>query len=341
LRDSLATIFARGSSDLVPGTTYQWILIVGSTVIGMSSEAVVAAREAIHRRDRLAAEEVILTKQVDDADARVRELSARYYRERGDVVELEAITLKSVLARMTGSLDEKLAREQAEVDVARLQLVAQQQRHRALLQQRYQLRDEIAAFGDLNQALDRALASAASTLPPEDPRYAEAKALTTELSEVRTQAHVTERAMRTGRVALLAIEAVIGRLNTAMTLSGADMFAGALVSMAKVDVLEQARSLVVAAQPRIDEFVRVVGGADPGDVTTPDIDTRRFADVFLDNIFYDLNRHRRIERALADISRTGNWVHFRTGMLAQRAAELAARQATLERRRAQLVDDER
>jgi hypothetical protein len=191
----------------------------------MSSEAVVAAHEAIRRRDRLAAEEVTLSKQVDDADARVRELSARYYRERGDVVELEAVTIKSVLARMSGSRDEKLAREQAEVDVARLQLNAQQQRHRALLQQRYQLRDEIAALGDLNQALERALSSAASKLPPEDPRFAEAKALATELSEVRTQAHITERALRTGRTALRAIEAVIARLNKAQTLSGADMFA--------------------------------------------------------------------------------------------------------------------
>jgi hypothetical protein len=35
----------------------------------------------------------------------------------------------------------------------------------------------------------------------------------------------------------------------------------------------------------------VVGGVDPGDVTILDIDTRRFADVFLDNIFSDLIRH--------------------------------------------------
>jgi hypothetical protein len=34
-------------------------------------------------------------------------------------------------------------------------------------------------------------------------------------------------------------------------------------------------------------------------------------------------------------------VRFRAGMLAQRAADLNARQAALERRRAQLVDDER
>src|SRR5215470_10683099 len=112
----------------------------------MSSEAVRAARNASRRAGVLAAEELALTEQIREADERVRELTARYHRERGDVIELERVTFTSVLARLIRSRDERLARERAEVDTVRLQLQAQEGRHRALLAERATVRRDIIAL---------------------------------------------------------------------------------------------------------------------------------------------------------------------------------------------------
>ncbi|WP_155389415.1 hypothetical protein [Catellatospora paridis] len=302
-----------------------------------------AAAEAKRERQAVQARQGELRRLIEEAEARVGELSSVRDREARDVVRLETMTLTRVLAALRGTRDDALARERAEADAAAYRLTRAGNEADTLRRELEgvdarltSLRHAPAEYAAVLDEKERALAAT------EDSR---ARRLL-ELAEARgvAEAEVKEitEAQRAAAAASAALRTLTGLLDSAGNWSTYDTFfgGGAIASALKHDRLDEAAAAAAIADHLIGklntELADVPGGA--GTASTVAVDgLTRFLDVWFDNIFTDLAVRDRIQQAQAraqqcdqQVARIGRQLDRRLAQTQARLAEIAAeREQTL------------
>lgn len=301
-----------------------------------------AAREKRDEAYRAASRAQALRRQGDECSARCDALAASLAKEQRDVDRMEGISLTRVVVALSGRGDERVDRERAERDAAALRL-ATERSTLAALRKDFESASFLASQANATQAAyAQALAAKQQCLESRgDPRAVQLHDLTQQLAQLSWQAKEIGEARAAARAALVALDDVAGRLDSAANWSAADMVGGGLIASAvKHSRLDEASNAAANAQNALQALARELG--DIGgtvDQRLPDISgSQRLIDVWFDNIFTDWSVNRKINESRSAIAETIGRVRALDAELARRhgAVDEATRQ--LDFRRRQILD---
>ncbi|MEU9831045.1 hypothetical protein AB0D67_05825 [Streptosporangium sp. NPDC048047] len=303
-------------------------------------DALRAARERVRLLERLTRQRQAVTSQLDEVGELIGELEARLAEEERDVSRLEGGGFAAFLAGLTGSKEERLARERAEAQAVRQRLEGQRTRLRWLEADRAEVERGLAGTGSAREEFTALLERKERLLTGSaDPRGRELAALARRLADVQADLREHEEAHLAGTVAGQAVERVLRCLGGARGASTWDVLGGGMLAdMIENGHLRDADQAAWQAQRALDAFAREL--ADVGvhaDPRLPQIDTRWFADMFFDNIVFDALKHRRIARTGEAVAEVGRWVGGTVSGLASRRAELAGERDALLGRREEIL----
>ncbi|MEU1386117.1 MULTISPECIES: hypothetical protein [unclassified Nonomuraea] len=297
------------------------------------------ASARMHRAEHVRRLRKNATQQIADVRDTLKGLESELADEERDVVRLEG-GLSAVLSRMLGNREERLARERAEVVVARERVDG----HRARLAQ---LEADVAAADAELAVLDPASREYARLLAEKeqqlirsgDPCARELADLGAALDRLSAEMRECDEAHQAGQGAHDALAVVLRLLGSARTASTFDVFGGGLITDAfEHDRLTSADKAAWHAQRALDVFSREL--ADTGIAARPvmpKVDTRWFVDAFFDNIISDVLKHQRIEKTRAEVQKLAQWVRGTRAHLRGRRVQLLAEQSRLLTRREELL----
>ena len=296
-------------------------------------------REHVRRFERLTRERAVLDTRVREVRALIGELEAALAKEEGDVARLEH-GFRAFLAALTGGKEERLARERAEAEAARLRLDGQRNRLEWLLSDLRAVEEELAELDGVQRGFEEALARRErELLASGDARARELTGIARALADAEADLREHEEAHRAGVSAGQAVAQVLHNLGAARGASTWDMFGGGgLADLVEHGHLRQADQAAWHAQRALDAFGREL--ADVGIHTEPrlpEIDTRWFADMFFDNIIVDAVRHSRIKRTGEAVAEVARWIDATLHELATRRDGIRARRDELLARREELL----
>ena len=287
------------------------------------TEAMAAAAHAERATARLQA----LQAQLDAERRAVAELQQRLGAEERDVVRLEGMSIRSVVASIRGRRDRELAAERAEADGVRLELSVRWEAIRAL-------EADAAAWAPVAASL-RAEPSALG---------AELTRLGDEAAAARAELRECDEALHAAVAAGDALAAAARALASAGGWSTYDTFfgGGLIASSIKHGRLRDAAHAVAAAQHamlRLRAELHDVGMAH-GWWPDPPSDALRTMDVWFDNIVSDWMVHNRIKASRQSVDAARHGVAAADNALRQYRGAVTVRLDELDgRRRALLTTD--
>jgi hypothetical protein len=276
--------------------------------------------------------------QLTDVERELAELRRVYAAEERDVDKLERRTLASIVAGALGTRDERLAKERAEADLARLRVEGQDARLRQLTADLAALDHEMGQLVDAPRQYDQALVDAEAALRAAgDPRTAPLTQVAVRIADIVVDLREYREAQRAGEAALAAVAAVLRPLGAAQGWSTADLFGASFADLVEHDKLGRAQNAAWHAQQALDRFAREMAdiGADVRP-RLPHVDTRWFADIFFDNIITDALKHRRIARTYEETVKIARWLQSCIAQLEQDRAGLSSELDRLRRERERL-----
>jgi hypothetical protein len=222
--------------------------------------------------------------------------------EQGDVAALEGHGLRRWLASLTGSRDERLAKEHAELATAKL-------RHDTALRTVAGLEAELAAMGEEVQALGSPELRFQALLDDKEERLVEEQAAVghqlADLAARRADAEADRRELMEAQTAgqkvradLLALQELLHRAGNwgAYDLLGGGLFA----TMMKHNYVDDARDIASGLQRKLLAFDRELADVEQGGLPLGAVDVGsglRFADYFFDGLIADSMVQFRINRA--------------------------------------------
>jgi DNA repair exonuclease SbcCD ATPase subunit len=293
-----------------------------------------AAAEALREYEVTGQRRADLTSRAKELKTELARRRVEHAGEQADVDKLEGMSLTRVVAALSGSRNDRLARERAEADAARYRLAEAQARLDALG------RELAAAQARLDQ-LATAPADFAAVLDEKERASGDPRLLQLAEERGRLTAELRElgEASRAADAAEHALAQVADRLGSASSWSTYDTFfgGGVIGSAVKHNRLDEAAMAAAHADQRLAVLkteladVRMTGPSlRIGELT-------RFVDVWFDNIFTDLAVRDRIKQAQENVARVSGLVRDLNADLQQRAAGVRARLAAIEAERRDLL----
>lgn len=266
---------------------------------------------------------------------------ARVRDEADDVAKLESLSLTLILARLSGSRDDKLAREAAEHDAARYEYASLQARADAdqhafdALAARYADLPTVQARFDAALAdKERRLVGAGGAHAARLSQLAEERGrLTAELAEL-------EQARETGRRAAEHLAAAAAKLESARSWSAYDTWfdGGVVASLVKHSRLDDVAARIRDADAALAQFTNELADVHMSGVRLVEMgDLTRVFDVWFDNIFTDLAVRSRIIDAQAAVQHAIDGVHRIQATLRKRAQQRSDQLARLNADRIELI----
>lgn len=259
------------------------------------------ARRLSAARDRMAPTLLAARRAVFERESAVA-------REEIDVERLQRTSFSRVLASMAGSLHDKLAREQAEVDQARYALGEAEMKLQELKREASVLEAELATLGGV-EATDRHYDEALAEVVAQA-EAGRSSAITQDAQrrvEARRRVREIDEALAAGADALAELKAARKRFSSADGWSTYDTFLGGgmISSLIKHDEMDTATKHLRAAGVAVERFSRELADVDLPGLKLPEVDSfDRTLDLFFDNIFTDLKVGDHIRQALAAVDTT-------------------------------------
>lgn|GEM_PF-683505 len=305
-----------------------------------SADALPTARERVRRLEQLISRRDAVTVQLDEVRALLGDLEVRLAKEEEDVSRLEGGGFAALLAGLTGSRDERLARERAEALAVRQRLDGQRNRLAWLNADLTAVEEGIAGLGSAREEYDALLKREESRLVASgDPRGRELAEIGHGLADTGADLVEHQEAHQAGVEAFHGVGEVLRRLGSARGASTWDMLAGGgFADMVKHGHLRDADEAAWHAQQLLDTFSREL--VDIGVNVAPklpEVDTRWFADMFFDNIITDAIKHHRIAGTGAAVAEVSEWVRRTVSGLEVRLDELTRRRDALVARREEII----
>ncbi|MGJ6962471.1 hypothetical protein ACSDR0_11225 [Streptosporangium sp. G11] len=306
-----------------------------------ATDALLAARERVRRLEQLTSRRGAVAVQLDEVGALLDELEDRLGKEEDDVSRLESGGFAGLVAGLTGSREERLARERAEELAVRQRLDGQRNRLEWLNADRAAIDEGLAGLGSAREQYDALLEREERRLVASgDPRGRELVEIGHRLADTRADLTEHEEAHRAGVDAFHGVGEVLHCLGSARGASRWDMLAGGggFADMMEHGHLRNADEAAWHAQQLLDAFSREL--VDIGVHVAPKlpkVDTRWFADMFFDNIITDAIKHHRIAGTGAAVTDVAEWVRRTVEGLDVRREELARRRDALAARREEVI----
>ena len=307
----------------------------------VAADALLTARERVRRLEQLTSRRGAVAVQLDEVGALLVDLEDQIAKEEEDVSRLEGGGFASLLAGLTGSRDERLARERAEVLAVRQRLDGQRNRLEWLNADRAAVEEGLAGLGPAREEYDALLEREERRLVASgDPRGRELAEIDHRLADTRADLAEHEEAHRAGVDAFHGVGEVLRCLGSARGASTWDMVAGGggFADMMEHGHLRNADEAAWHAQQLLDTFSREL--VDIGVNVTPKlpkVDTRWFADMFFDNIVTDAIKHHRIAETGAAVAEVAEWVRRTVEGLEVRREELTRGRDALVARREEVI----
>lgn len=310
-------------------------------------EAIRDAHARVRRHDQLRGQRRVVAEQLTSVEERVRTYETSFAAERKDVERLERGGFARLIADLVGGRETKLQKERVEAEAVWQKLLGERQRRDEIAGDLAGMDSELAALGDAHDRYDYAVNRKAEQLTASgDPRGVRLA----EIHNLHRGADADLREFNEAHEAGTITEHLLGKMETnlgrAIRRSGGDV-GGDITNLSpwadyyKHQHLGAADEVAWAAQRALDVFGREL--ADVGvmaDVTLPKVDTRWFADMFIDNIVIDWARHRRIQHTLEEVDDVAAWVRATLAWLKARVDELASYCEALAAQRSELLASE-
>ncbi|KUI36273.1 hypothetical protein [Mycobacterium sp. GA-2829] len=250
---------------------------------------------------------------------------ARVRDEADDVAKLESLSLTSILARLSGSRDDKLAREAAEHDAAQYEHASLQARADADQRAADTLAARYAELPTVQARYDAALADKERRLVGAGgARAARLSQLAEERGRLTAELAELEQARDAGRRAVEHLAAAAAKLESARSWSAYDTWSdgGVVASLVKHNRLDDVATRIRDADTALAEFTNELADVHMSGVRLVELgDLTRVFDVWFDNIFTDLAVRGRIVDAQAAVQQAIGGVHRIQTMLRERAQQ--------------------
>jgi len=295
------------------------------------------ARDRVRRLDQAGRLRAALAEQIARVEHELTALDKAHRDEAHDVAKLEGVTLTSVVARLLGTKDEKLAKERAEAEVARLKYAEHRQRHAGMVAELAVLDQELAGLASAPADYESALQAAEAALRvASDPRTGELSAIAVRLADAGAALREHDEAFRAGRAAQDTVAALLDHLRAAQTWSSVDMFTGGFADWMEHDRLARAQALAQRAQVALDRFAREMADLGATVQATVTVDPGSFLDWFFDNIIVDAIYHDRIRKTYQQTEAVAGWLGEHLAYLSARCVALSQERAALATERERL-----
>ena len=296
-----------------------------------------AARDRVCRLDQAGRLRAALAEQIMRVEHELTELAKAHQDEALDVAKLEGLTLTSIVARLLGTKDERLAKERAEAEVAQLKYEERRQRHEAMTAELAVLDQELAGLASAPADYESALQSAEAALRVAgDPRTSELSSVTVRLADAGAALREHDEAFRAGRAAHDAVGAMLDHLRAAYTWSSVDMFTSSFADWMEHERLARAHALAQRTQAALDRFAREMADVGATVSATVHVDPGSFTDWFFDNIIVDAIHHDRIRRTYQQTEQVSQWLGQHLAYLSDRCVALSQERAGLATERERL-----
>lgn len=266
----------------------------------------------------------------EEAQARVTTAEGRLSAENADVEKLEGMSFARIKAAMSGTKQDDLAREKAEVRAAQYSVAEARERLRGATSEVESVEARLAELGDVDAHYLRAKEARERFLIGAGGGTAD------RLTSVAHETGVAEGRLQQIDEALEAARQAGTRLGEAHALLGSarswaswDTFGGGglITDMVKYNKIDKAADLMRAADAALVHLSREladVGVTGVGGIGISELS--RGMDVWFDNIFSDWAVHNRITDAAARVHELGGWVNqmitYLTGQRTDRLAEV-------------------
>lgn len=298
--------------------------------------------DAKRERQRLLLQQAVATTAIETAAAEVAERRAALVSEVHDVQRLESVSLTRILSTVTGHHDDDLRREIAEYEAARLALAAADARLEGAIHGLGRVNDRLAALGDVDERWDEVLEQRERWMAiTQEPNADRLTALAERRGEVDSELRECDEALAAGHLAGTQLAEVAKALGSAHDWSGVDTWfgGGVITSSAKYDRLDDATALLRQADVALTALRQELGELGHAGVDTLTIDRwDRTFDVFCDNLFTDLDVHRRVNEAITQVEKLRTVVAKITEEVRARANVLATESVDLQTERRRLLD---
>jgi hypothetical protein len=304
----------------------------------VTDETLRLARDRVRRFEQVRRLRHTVAGQLAAVEHELWRLRDEYEAEQRDVDRLESRTFSAIVATALRNRDDRLARERAEAETARLRVAGHEARHRQLAADLAGLDRDVTRLADAPRLYEHALADAERALRDSgDPRGEALFRVTVRLADIAADLRERAEARQAGEKALAAVAAVLRPLGSAQGWSTADLFTGSLADIAEHDRLGRAQQAAWHAQQALDRFAREM--ADIGvhvQPRLPKVDNRWFVDMFFDNIITDAIRHQRIARTYAETEKIARRLRASIEQLDRDRAALTAERGRLHAERERL-----
>ena len=305
-------------------------------VVDDIEERLAAAAARLRGHDLTAAQVTGLGQRRDALAAEVAARRTALSGEQRDVERLESLSLTRVLASLTGSRDDRLAREQAEAQAAQYR-VAEAEAQLGAVQRDWEVaRARLAELATAPADHAAVLAEKERYLRgTDDPRGRRLLELAEERGRLTGEAHEVAEALVAATAARDALAAVQASLDSASGWSTYDTFfgGGALSSVIKHSRLDEAARQAAHADRALlalrTELADVGGVASTAPQLVIDGLTR-FVDVWFDNVFTDFAVRGRIKQAQENVGYSTRAVRQVARQLGQRDAAIRTRLSGIE-----------
>jgi hypothetical protein len=304
-----------------------------------------AAAQALREREVSSQRCSDLRARQDELEAEVAALRQKYSAELTDVERLEGMSLSRMLASLSHSRDERLARERAEADAARYRAAEAQARLEVVRREHETAQQRLDALASAPAAYAAALDEKERYLTTcGDSCGSSLLRLATERGRRSAELKETREAIQAAAAALEALSQVQERLGSASGWSTYDTWfgGGAISSAIKHDRMDEAAQAAATADQRLAVLrTELSDVGDPG-MTAPQLAIgggTRFADIWFDNFFTDIAVGGSIKQAQQQVTESVQVVERLRAQLASRAREIEARLAAMEAERQHLLTD--
>ena len=270
-------------------------------------EARLAAAAAARREGQLLlAQRRELEQRASQAQGEVDAWRSRVAIDRRDVERLEGLSPTRILASLLGSREDKLAREQAELDAGALRLQDAEARLAAVHREHAHVDQRLAGLARAEEDYAAVLDEKEAYLRRAgDDRASRLLALAEERGRHESERVEVQEALVAIANANVALREVEVQLGSAGSWSTWDVLGGGMISsMMKQARMDDAAAAARAADAHLLTLRHELADLAHTDRTAPALemtDLTRFFDVWFDNIFTDFQVANRIDRARGNL----------------------------------------
>ncbi|MBY0097812.1 hypothetical protein [Mesobacillus maritimus] len=294
------------------------------------NEKLVEIQGKLHKKEKYDLQLEDYKRELQIVEQELGDLRERLKSEEKDVVKLESMSLKNLVAILSGTKEEKLSKEKQEMIAAKHKLEEAVKTKMVIDEENLKLQNALKAFEKIEEEYHQLLSQKETIIKSGTTRFAE-KVFELSGKEGSLKAYLVEveEAISAGNYAKSALEDARSSLEKAEGWGTWDMFGGgALSGVMKHQHIDQAEALLHKAQTNIRQFQKeLLDIREQAHLKIEISDMLKFADFFFDGFIADFMVQGKIQQSLEQIRLQTNRV---TEILLNLTAQLEKKRRELE-----------